>query len=142
LLDGVVGGWDLTGLATFQSGAPIPFTGVQITGDPGKNIPSGAYFNPAAVTTLPAYTEETNPWYYSGVHGPHFFDMDASIVKDFHLTERVKFSLRMDAFNVLNNVNWASPNLNPGDPSIDGRSTSILNNTFGRQLQLGLRASF
>jgi hypothetical protein len=48
----------------------------------------------------------------------------------------------MDAFNALNNVNWASPNVSPGNPAINGRSTSILNNTFGRQLQLGLRASF
>jgi hypothetical protein len=142
LVDALIGGWDLTGLATYQSGAPIKFTSVQITGDPGKNVPAGAYFNPAAVTTLPAYTQETNPWFYSGVNGPRFFNMDASLVKDFHLTERAKFSLRVDAFNVLNNVNWASPNVSPGNPSINGRSTSILNNTFGRQLQLGLRTSF
>jgi hypothetical protein len=48
----------------------------------------------------------------------------------------------MDAFNVLNNVNWAAPQINPGNPSVNGRSTSLLNNTFGRQLQLGLRLSF
>jgi hypothetical protein len=94
------------------------------------------------VQNLPAYTEETNPWFYSGVNGPHFFNLDASIVKDFHLTERIKFSTRMDAFNALNNVNWASPNLSPGNPAVNGVSTSILNNTFGRQLQLGLRLSF
>ena len=141
-VDMVAGGWVMTGLLTYQSGAPIRFTNVQITGNPGQNVPSGAYFNPAAVQNLPAYTQETNPWFYSGVNGPHFFNVDASLVKDFHVTERVKFSLRMDAFNSLNNVNWASPNLSPGNPAVNGRSTSILNNTFGRQLQLGLRLSF
>ncbi len=142
LVDGVVGGWVVTGLMTYQSGALIRFRNVAITGNPGQNVPAGAYFNPAAVQNLPAYTEETNPWYYSGVNGPHLFDVDASMVKDFHITERIKFSLRMDAFNALNNINWAAPNLNPSNPAIDGRSTSILNNTFGRQLQLGLRTTF
>ena len=142
LVDAAIGGWMLTGLMTYQSGAPIKFRNVSISGNPGENVPAGAYFNPAVVQNLPAYTEETNPWFYSGVNGPHLLNVDASLVKDFHVTERVKFSLRMDAFNVLNNVNWASPNVSPGNPAINGRSTSILNNTFGRQLQLGLRASF
>jgi hypothetical protein len=48
----------------------------------------------------------------------------------------------MDAFNALNNANFAGPNMNPGDPSTFGRSTNLLNNTFGRQLQLGLRLAF
>jgi hypothetical protein len=86
--------------------------------------------------------EPTSAWFFSGVNGPHFFNMDASLVKDFHLTERFKFSMRMDAFNALNNANYAGPNMNPGDPSTFGRSTNLLNNTFGRQLQLGLRLSF
>jgi hypothetical protein len=142
LVDAALGGWNLTGLMSYQSGALIKFTNVTVTGNPGANIPAGAFFNPSAIQSLPAYTEETNPWYYPGVTGPHFFDLDASLVKDFHLTERFKFSLRMDAFNALNNANWAAPNLSPGNPDVDGRSTSLLNNTFGRQLQLGLRFSF
>ena len=91
--DALVGGWNLTGLTTYQSGSPIKFTGVQVNGNPGSNIPSGAYFNPSSITTLPGYTEETNPWYYSGVNGPHLFNIDASLVKDFHVTEKIKFSL-------------------------------------------------
>lgn len=142
LVDAALGGWNVTGLMSYQSGALIKFTNVQVAGNPGANVPAGAFFNPAAIQSLPAYTEETNPWYYPGVTGPHFFNLDASLVKDFHLTERFKFSLRMDAFNALNNANWAAPNLNPGNPDIDGRSTSLLNNTFGRQLQLGLRLAF
>ena len=142
LVDGILGGWIVTGIGTYQSGAPIQFTNVLITGDPGKSVPSGAFFNPSVVQTLPAYTEETNPWYYSGVNGPHYFNIDTSLVKSFSLTERLKFALRLDAFNVLNNANWASPNVSPGNPSINGYSTSLLNNTFGRQLQFGGRMSF
>jgi hypothetical protein len=142
LVDAIVGGWNATGLATYQSGTPIKFAGLNVTGNPGSNIPSGAFFNPSAVTNQDPHVEPTSAWFFSGVNGPHFFNMDASLVKDFHLTERFKFSMRMDAFNALNNANYAGPNMNPGDPSTFGRSTNLLNNTFGRQLQLGLRLSF
>jgi hypothetical protein len=140
-VDALVGGWNLTGLLTYQSGAPIKFTGVQVTGNPGSNVTPGAYFNTSVVQLLPGFTEETNPWYYAGVNGPHFFNIDASLVKDFHITERVKFSLRMDAFNSLNNVNLNAPNMSVGSATF-GKSTDVLNNTFGRQLQLGLRLAF
>jgi Carboxypeptidase regulatory-like domain/TonB dependent receptor len=141
-VNAMFGGWVVTSIVTYQSGVPIKFTGVTVTGNPGASVPAGAYFNPAAIAPLAAYTEETNPWYYPGVNGPGLFNMDASIVKDFHPIERVRFSLRMDAFNVLNNINWAPPAFNPGDPSTDGRSFGVLNNTFGRKLQLGLRLAF
>ncbi len=141
LVDAVLGGWNLTGLMTYQSGAPVKFTGVQVSGDPGSNLTSGTYFNTSVVHLLPGFTEETNPWYYPGVTGPRLFNVDASLVKDFHLTERIKFSLRMDAFNALNNLNLNSPNMSVGAATF-GRSTDVLNNTFGRQLQLGLRVAF
>jgi hypothetical protein len=141
LLDAVVGGWNLTGLLTYQSGAPIRFRGVQVAGDPASGAAPGTYFNTSVVKLLPGFTEETNPWYYPGVTGPRLFNVDASLVKDFHLTERIKFSLRMDAFNALNNVNLNAPNMSVGSATF-GRSTDVLNNTFGRLLQLGMRVSF
>ncbi len=142
IVDAALGGWGLTGVATFQSGTPIRFGSAEVSGDPGKNIPSGRYFNPAVFSSLPGYTARTNPWYYSGINGPGYFNLDTSLVKDFHATERLNCSLRMDAFNALNNINWAAPNVNPGDPSTNGISFGVLNNTFGRKLQLGLRVSF
>jgi len=141
LLDAAVGGWNATGVFTYQSGAPIRFTGVTVTGNPAQNKTPGAYFNTSVVSILPGFTEETNPWYYPGVDGPHLVNLDASLVKDFHVTERFKFSLRMDAFNALNNVNWNAPNMSPGTATF-GRSTDVLQNTFGRLLQIGMRVSF
>ena len=67
--------------------------------------------------------------------------MDASLVKDFHITERFKFSLRMDAFNALNMKNLNMPNMSPGTATF-GMSTDVLQNTFGRLLQIGMRVSF
>jgi len=42
--------------------------------------------------------------------GPHFVNLDASIMKQFSITERFKFTLRMDATNSLNHTNLDNPN--------------------------------
>ncbi|GGA65080.1 hypothetical protein GCM10011507_15850 [Edaphobacter acidisoli] len=41
--------------------------------------------------------------------GPGYFDLDASVARIFPFTERWRFELRMDAFNMLNHVNFNSP---------------------------------
>ena len=67
--------------------------------------------------------------------------MDASLVKSFTVTERFRFALRMDSFNVLNNMTWADPSTNVYSSTF-GQSTDILANTYGRRTQLGLRVEF
>ena len=39
-------------------------------------------------------------WPY--IHGPHFFNSDLAIYKDFHIRESRKVELRFSAFNFLN----------------------------------------
>ena len=55
----------------------------------------------SAFSVLPAYTRRTNPWYYSDIRGPKFFNIDGTLTKDFHVTERIRFQLHMDAFNAI-----------------------------------------
>ena len=40
------------------------------------------------------------------VGGPHFFNWDASIIKNIRITEKTKFQLRAEAFNLLNHANF------------------------------------
>jgi len=42
-------------------------------------------------------------------HGPGYFDMDALLFKDFHITEQTAFTLGATAYNVLNHPNFANP---------------------------------
>jgi hypothetical protein len=62
-------------------------------------------------------------------------------VKSFFLTERFRFNLRMDSFNVLNSMTWADPSTSVTSSTF-GQSTNILSNTYGRRTQLGLRLEF
>lgn len=52
---------------------------------------------------------------YDCLSGPHFWDLDASLVNDFHISEKFRAELKMRAYNALNNVNRSDPDVNVYD---------------------------
>ena len=46
------------------------------------------------------------------LRGPHMFDTDFSIFKNFPIKERLRFTFRAEAFNVFNNVEYSNPSAN------------------------------
>jgi hypothetical protein len=142
LADALIGGWNVAGTATWHSGTLLNFGGMVVNGDPHISNPGpNAWFNTSAFSILPAYTRRTNPWYYSDIRGPKFFNIDGTLNKDFSVTEKIKFQLHMDAFNALNNMNYNNPNMSVTSSQF-GKSTDIYPQDFGRRLQLGLRMEF
>jgi hypothetical protein len=73
--------------------------------------------------------------------GPRSFTTDASIMKDFGLTERFNLQFRMDAFNLFNHPVLAQPGT-----CIDCAGSGLITNTDSnvtmRALQFALRLSF
>jgi hypothetical protein len=158
-VDFALGGWTLGSITTFYSG--IPFspvlsnfgTGVQpsvgpnnrpdigsgpvypsnqnrnqwITGCPDLQCTSGPYLYPASAT-FGNYPIDT-------LIGPHFINEDFSISKQFHITERVSFGLRMDSRNFFNHTNLGSPNDNVQSPTV-GQIGAV---AFGAQNGTGMR---
>ena len=144
VLDALLGGWNVTPTAFWRSGRAVRFGALQVNGDPHVENPDQTqWFNKAAFSLLPAFTPRSNPWQYDDIRGPQQFNMDASLVKSFQIVERVRFELRMDVFNVMNNITWADPDTNVNSANF-GRSAN--NNqateTYGRRTQLGLRLQF
>ena len=118
------------------------FDGMVANGDPHIENPGPSrWFDTSVFSQLPAYTARTNPWLYDGLTGPGMLNVDTSLTKSFFITEKVRFVLRMDSFNVLNNMTWADPDTNFYSSTF-GQSTNQLGNTFGRRTQLGLRVEF
>jgi hypothetical protein len=72
---------------------------------PAYNIDNGGTF------TRPA-TDEIGNVGRNTVFGPHFFNTDLSIQKNFLIKEKLTFQLRADGFNAFNHINWGSPNGN------------------------------
>ncbi|MGH8245415.1 MAG: carboxypeptidase-like regulatory domain-containing protein, partial [Gammaproteobacteria bacterium] len=100
VIEGVMGGWTASGIFEYYSGVFLRFGGYEVTGDPRLDNPSRqARFNTSAFRTLPAFTRRANPIWYEGVTGPSFRNIDMTLSKDFRVTERIGFELRLEAYN-------------------------------------------
>jgi hypothetical protein len=140
--DEILGGWQLTNIFQARSGDPLtmaynPSTNTEVstlitisgrnsyrpnlTGSPIKNstwaynsaLSGIVYLNPAAYSTPP----ENAPFGNSSrdaVRGFGFWQLDTGLTKDFPITERVKFQLRGEAFNITNETNFGDPNTSLG----------------------------
>jgi len=127
-LRAVLGGWEHTGIMTFQSGGVFTVlagkdqsqTGlnhdraVQIPGvDPfasgtcGTPTPCVKWLNPNAFTVPAIGTFGTLG--KDSFRGPGFFGWDTGLFKNIPITERARFQFRAEFFNLLNHTNLNSP---------------------------------
>jgi Carboxypeptidase regulatory-like domain len=51
----------------------------------------------------------------NGYRGPHFFDSDVTVGKNFKLTERFMFNFSTNFYNIFNHPNFTNPDLNLAD---------------------------
>ena len=70
--------------------------------------------------------------------GPNFFETNANVYKDIHITERVNFQVRFEFFNLFNRANYANVDTNFPDGSF-GAATASHEPRFW---QIGGRVSF
>ena len=164
VMNALVGGWQITPVVTYVGGDYPRFGGgivsnyqdsgnMIVNGDPCSNVPSGDWFNPSAFSQIPAntYVLRTNPTQFGCLKGPSFFDIDASITKDFQLFERFHAQLKMTAYNATNHLNLGDPDtdvysstfgqaLFQGSPSGNfGAQAATAANSSGRQVEIGLK---
>jgi hypothetical protein len=162
VLSGMLGGWTVTGIHRIESGEPLSFvmgTDVALDGTGGGSrqlaqLQPGAtldtirrdhasrtdmitqFFNTSAF--VPVNLLPRGMYGNAGrniLSGPASVVMDASILKDFALRETLKFQLRGEFFNVLNEVNFSNPNTNRSSSSF-GRITGA---GSGRNAQIALK---
>jgi len=143
-LNATLGGWQLSGIYNYTSGVPLIFgtmvapSSVTKIGQVGTNQ---FWFDTTGFTRQPAFTRRSNPWYYDGLTGPRFSNLDLGLSKSFKLSDRMRLRIRLDAFNALNGMNWANPQLNV-TASDFGRTNAQLPGYYGRQIQYSARVEF
>lgn len=140
VLDGILGGWQLTGVYEWQSGEPLSFGNVYYAGDPdqlvnllgkkdsqgrryGVDIPgwdtSGFYINGVApafannYTSGSANTLRSFPLTTGHFRNQRFLKFDVGLSKNFKIREGMKIQLRVEAINFLNTPYFSAPNLDP-----------------------------
>jgi hypothetical protein len=114
------------------------------------SVGGGRRFNPAAFS-VPQGARQGSLG-RNALRGFDASQVDISIRRAFHLSERLQLEAKLDAFNVLNHANFASPSGILNDPNF-GVSTQMLGRGLGglnalyqiggpRSLQLSLKLRF
>jgi hypothetical protein len=156
----VVAGWQVGGVSTIQSGAPVNVT---ITGD-RANIGISGLQRPDLIGSVPSLNCQTNPttrelincWDASAfalpapftfgnaprnpLRGPKFAATDLSLLKNVPVGGHVQFQIRAEIFNAFNTVNYTIPTqVTVFGSAAFGRISTAMNM---RQVQLGGRLIF
>jgi len=154
VLDYILGGWQINNL--FQAHSGIAFTPLSTSdiantgqaswtgyehlnkvGNPGLSKRTAAeWFNTAAYATPALYTFGNAG--RNSLRGPSYWDLDTSLFRLFPIGERRQFEFRMEAFNVLNNVNLGQP----ANDINSGRAFGTINSTANAARELQLAAKF
>jgi hypothetical protein len=152
----IVGGWQINGLTTFQSGTPLQVSGGNSSGSfdgtqrpnwTGKNPTLGGpvtkrlnrYFDTSQFTFNAPFTFGTAPRLIPTLFEQGIDDWDMSVIKDTAIRENVKVEFRAEAFNTFNRVQFSPPNLNINSSAfgvVSGQQNSP------RTMQFGLRVKF
>jgi hypothetical protein len=163
-LNAAIGGWQIGGIFTHQTGAVgTPLLGIDNAsiaspfGNFDRPNPTGQspYLSGSARTLNDwvnklAYATPTAGTFGSlqrgSFTGPGFTDLDASLHKAFNMpyNEKHQLAIRFEAFNALNHPNWNNPTLSLSSSTF-GRITSTAgpgNNSGLRQLQLAAKYQF
>jgi hypothetical protein len=148
-LNGVLGGWTITGLHRYQSGSPLNFlmgTDQAVNGTLNPSTGQHAQLAPGATASTialdqPNRAAEVAQYFNTSAfvrpsqlplgiygnagrgidYGPRYFDTDMAVLRYIPIgTERLKAQLRGEFFNIFNQVNFNNPD------------TSASSGTFGR----------
>jgi hypothetical protein len=156
VVDKVIGGWQINGNTTFQSGFPMfinggnssgTFAGSQRPNWSGKNATlSGPvqqrllrYFDTSQFTFNAPFTFGNAPRLMPNLRCLGINNWDLSLFKNTNVTERIRVQLRAEAFNAFNRVQFGVPNV-----SINSTAFGVVSSqqNLPRNLQLGLRILF
>lgn len=149
-VDEVIGGWGVSPIVSIRSGWPLPIFAGDNSGTFGRgprpncnslpkitNTPISVgrqWFTNNGNFTQPASGFGNCAPQLGGLRSPRYTDVDASIHKDFPLTERFRLQFRTDFINAFNHVQYNAPSTGLG--STIGQITSA---QPPRNIQLALK---
>ncbi len=159
LLAYVLGGWNLNGIWSIQSGGRFtPLLSANVSNASGGgnqrpnrigngSLPSGQrtinhWFNLADFVAPPQYTYGNSG---TGIlTGPGYFDADLGLIRNFRLTDRTRLTFRSEWFNAFNRANFGLPNVTIGTAPAGTISSTVTGpgGTSARVIQMALKLEF
>jgi len=147
-VEGVLGGWRLNLLTTYQTGQPFSVKGLNGR-TPNRicdgNLPSDQrtverWIDISCFTQSTAANTNGNSA-QNIIRGPDLFNVDLGLHKEIRVGELFRLQLRGEAFNVFNRVNLLGPSLNYF-VAADNSSAGLTRRRENRSIQFGLRLIF
>jgi hypothetical protein len=154
-LNAIVGGWQVSQIATFKTGLPLSISGANynsyggnprpdVVGDTHVSDPNiHEWFNTGAFTYASYGTFGTAPRYFSNLRGPHYQNWDTAITKNWLFKESMRIQFRAELFNTFNHAQFYTPNTSytgcdPNAESTCGASFGQITSAFpSRTVQFG-----
>ena len=149
LLQGLVGGWQLSGITTMTTGRPFSVSlqaGVN-NGAPSwpDRIGSGKLDNPTVdvwFNTADFVAPPPNTYGNAGrgiLYGPGHMNFDTSLSKRVELGRGSNVEFRWDVFNLFNHPGFGFPNSAIGNPNAGRITSTVVDN---RSMQFALKVNF
>jgi len=138
-------------------GNPSDFSSAMSVGCPSNSQTIECWFNPAAFAIPPlapgqSFSHEYGDARRGSLRGPAIYNVDASLFKNFALTERANLQFRVEAFNLFNTPEFGIPYsavdqtgapASPGSPLVPSLSGSITSTVHAsREIQFALKLTF
>ena len=153
-LDLALGGWQVNGIISLQSGSPLGISARNTAGlfteafrangngnNPELHIDAhdrlNRWFDTSVFSQPAPFTLGNLSPLIAGLRNHHINNSDLSLFKVFTLTERLRLQFRAEAFNAFNRVRFSSPNTDVNGGANFGRVTSQSNDP--RQIQFGMK---
>ena len=158
LVNRIVGGWEISGIWSIQSGFALPFGNSIYYGDPSNIVlpldqrTPDHWFNVANFETnsakqLLGNQVRTWPFRFSRIRGPRQNNLDIALIKQTRISEGKNIEFRAEALNTANHPYFPNPSMtvttaqSVKDTGFGQISASTMNN-YARRLQMSLRFLF
>jgi hypothetical protein len=158
-LEALLGGWQLNGIVSFQSGLPVEilqssnntglYTAAQRPDNNGhsarltggtKDERMAQWFDPSVFSIAPAYTFGSAPRVLPDVRHPGIRNSNLSLFKKFRLLDgRLTAQFRLEAYNAFNTAQFGRAASSVGTAGIGVISSTAVD---ARQVQIALKLLF
>jgi hypothetical protein len=164
LADFFLGGWQVSAIYTWRTGLPVNVTMATTGVDPQTGLPytflprNGGGLRPDMVGDPQTGVDPADDRFHfldadayrvqrlntagnaprNSAWGPHFTNLDISLVKRFRVAGDRQFDFRIEAFNALNSTRWMDP-----DGTYGSTNFGVISDAYPpRIVQLALRFAF
>jgi hypothetical protein len=152
--EALVGGWQIQGVYTYQTGFPVAFGDLFYNGAAVgiSNPTTSKWFDTSAFTSVLTNTStnstpvdhlRTIPLRFEDVRINPFNNFDLSLIKDTRLKGNMRLQLRLEYINVLNYAKFNISNVNvTATATAFGTVTASNQDNYARRAQVGVKLLF